>query len=246
MEDKIKIYESLLDEKASLEKECFNYSLDYAREFGDDIETLFELKVDVVSLKKKIAYCVRKDYRCETIYRSDLDRYIDEEILDYRRKLQDLIEFNRAARDSNGPLVTHEEHKKIKKLYFEIAHLIHPDLHPEYNDDEGISELWDKAVIAYKCNRYKELVEVYDQIIIKVNDSDVFIENIEAKIEVLKDEIQVIKENEPYTYRFILDDDNEIKETHEEIGKEINDYREYRESLLRELSRFDVVEGNNA
>lgn len=246
MEDIIKIYESLLDEKASLEKECFIYSLEYAREFGKDIEKLFELKVEVITLKKKIAYCVKKDYRGENIYSSDLDKYIDEEIMDYQRQLQDLIEYNKAAREAGESQITHEEHKKIKKLYYEIAHLIHPDLHQEYKNDGEILGLWNKAVNAYKCNRYKDLVETYDQIIIKVKNSDVFIENIDGKIEVLKGEIKEIKENEPYTFKFILDDDVEIKEVHDDLRKEIKDYKEYKANLERELLNFKVIEGCDA
>lgn len=246
MDDKIKIYESLLNEKASLEKDCFRYSFEYLREFGDEIEALFELKVEVVTLKKKIAFCVRKDYRNEPIYSSDLDKYIDEEILDYQRRLQELIEYNKAAKEDKGTLISFEEGKKIKKLYYKIAHLIHPDLHPEYKEDEEMFELWNKAVTAYKCNDYKSLVETYDKIIIKVSDSDVYIDNIDGKIEVIKGEINDIKENEPYTYKFILDDDVETKEYHENLKKEINDYEEYKANLERELSHFKIAEGYDA
>lgn len=246
MDDRIKIYESLLNEKASLEKDCFRYSLEYAREFGDEIESLFELKVEAVTLKKKIAFCVRKDYRNEPIYSSDLDKYIDEEIIDYQRRLQELIEYNKAAKEDKGTPITFEEGKKIKKLYYEIAHLIHPDLHPEYKEDKEMFELWNDAVSAYKCNDYKSLVETYDKIIIKVNDSDVHIENIEGKIEVIKDEINDIKKNEPYTYKFILDDDVEIKELHDNLRKEIKDYEGYKNNLEKELSRFNIVEGCDA
>ena len=99
MDEKIKVYETLLNEKGSLEKECFEYSLDYAREFGKQIEDLFELKLEVVTLKKKIAYCVKKSYQNETIYSSELDRYIDLEILEYQAKLDELIEINRASKE---------------------------------------------------------------------------------------------------------------------------------------------------
>lgn len=246
MDDKIKIYESLLNEKTSLEKDCFRYSLDYAREFGDEIETLFELKVEVITLKKKIAFCVKRDYQNEHIYLFELDKYIDEEILDYQRRLQELIEYNNVARLNKGTPITYEEEKKIKKLYYEIAHLLHPDLHPEYNDDTEILELWNDAVGAYKCNNYKSLMDIYDKVVIKVSGGDINIENIKEKIELLKDEIKDIKENEPYTYKFILEDDTEIKEYHENLKKEIKDYEEYKNSLERELSHFKIVEGCEA
>ena len=66
------------------------------------------------------------------------------------------------------------------------------------------------------------------------------------QIEVIKDEINNIKENEPYTYRFILDDDVETKELHENLHKEIKDYEGYKNNLKKELSRFNIVEGCDA
>ena len=246
MDDNIKIYESLLNEKASLEKECFKYSLEYAREFGEGVERLFELKVEAITLKKKIAFCVKKKYRNETIRLSELEQYIDEEILDYQRRLEELIEYNKYAKEDKGVPITFEEGKKIKKLYYEIVHLIHPDLHPEYKDDVEINRLWDKAVACYKCNDYKSLIEAYDQIIIKTQNNDIHIENIEGKIELITSEIADIKENEPYIYKFILDDDLEIKELHQKIDVEIKDYVEYVLKLENELKTFEIKKGMDA
>ena len=246
MDDNIKIYESLLNEKAALEKDCFHYELEYTREFGDSIVSLFELKVEAVTLKKKIAFCVKKRYRSQEIDASELGRYIDDEILEYQRKLQDLIAFNNEAKKGHSQPITFDESKKIKKLYYQIAHLIHPDLHQEYQNDDAMSELWDKAVAAYKCNHYKELVEIYDQILLKVQSGEATIENIEGKIETLKVEIEEIKANEPYQYKYILDDEMEIKAVHEELEKEIKDYQEYVASLQQELGRFSIVERHDA
>lgn len=246
MEDNIKIYESLLNEKVALEKDCQRYSLDYIKEFGDDIEDLFSLKVEAITLKKKIAFCVSRRYRNETISSIDLDKYIDEEIMDYQRQLDELIGYKKMVKESISHIITFEEAKKIKKLYYEIVHLIHPDLHPEYKDDEEISILWDKAVDAYKRNDYKTLVEAYDQIVIKIKKSDIHIENVEGKIEVVKSEIVSIKESEPYIYKFILDDDEEIKGLHEKLSKEISDYKEYVSKLEKDLNEFDIVDEVNA
>ena len=246
MDDRIKIYESLLNHKGELEKECFALSLDYVLEFGSQVEELFQLKVEVVTLKKKIAFCVQRQYRNQEIDASELNRYIDSEILDYQAKLAELIAFNKAAKENRGPYLAHEDVKKIRKLYYEIVHLIHPDLHPEYEGNVRISGLWDKAVDAYKRNDFHELAEAYDQIIIIIEPSKFEIQDLEAKIARLQDEINAIKEGEPYTYKFILDDEDETQAYHERLDKEIMDYKEYKESLERELKRFRIVERNQA
>lgn len=241
MDEKIKLYESLLNQKANLEKDCFKYSLEYSREFGKQIEELFELKVEAITLKKKIAYCVKKEYRNEIIYSNELDKYIDEEIIEYRKRLNELIEYNKANKENKGIPITYEEAKKIRNIYYKIAHLIHPDLHPEYLDNEEISSLWDEAVIAYKCNKYNKICEIYDKIILKVNDNNIIIEDLDNKINFINEEIINIKENEPYTYKFILDDELEIKEFHNELDKEIKDYKEYKDNLINELSNFNII-----
>ena len=240
MEDKIKIYELLLNEKTFLEKECFHYEVDYFREFGEKIENLFQLKVDSITLKKKIAFCVKKTYNNKPIYSYDLDRYIDEEIIEYQQRLQELIDYNKYIKEDERTPITFDESHKIKKLYYKVAHLVHPDLHPEYKEDEDILELWNKAVNAYKSNNLKLLVEAYDQIIILVNDNDIYIEDIENKIETLKEEINEIKNNTPYTYKFILNDVLQVEELHNDLDREIKDYQEYKSSLENELSKFDI------
>ena len=98
IDDILDQYESLLNQKADLEKKCEQLSLEYIREFGDDIETLFSLKVEVVTLKKQIAFCVRKSYRNEAIYEYQLKRYVDAELIAYREKLEELIKANKEAK----------------------------------------------------------------------------------------------------------------------------------------------------
>ena len=246
MEDRVKVYESLLNLKSELEKECFSLSLDYALEFGDQVEALFQLKVEAVTLKKKIAYCVQRQYRNQEINAADLDHYIDEEILEYQAKLAELIAFNNAAKTSESHSITFSDEKKIRKLYFEIVHLIHPDLHPEYQEIAGISNLWDKAVDAYKRNDYRTLVQAYDQILLLVKPGEFQIADLETKIVALQDEIALIKESEPYTFKFILNEEEEIQAYHDKLVKEISDYEEYKQSLERELERFPIQRRNEA
>ena len=245
MQDKIGIYESLLNQKASLDKEGFHYSLEYTREFGDEIRTIFELKVEILILKKKIAFCVRKSNRNETIYTAELDRYTDDEILNFQTRLEELTEHVKSAKQK-GQVINYEQSKKIKKLYYEIVHLIHPDLHPNYSHDEELKELWNKAVTSYKCNDYKSLVQVYDQIIIKVKNEEAIINNIDEKIESLKDEIKETRESLPYQYKFLLESEEDVDGTHEQYTREISDYQEYKAKLEQDLATFNIFEGSDA
>lgn len=242
--DLLKIYESLLNEKAALEKECLTLSIDYFREFGEDTQTLFALKVEVVTLKKKIAFCVKKRYNNEKIYAKDLDEYIDAEIMEYQRKLDELIAYNKEVKKSYKT-ITFDDVQKIKKIYYKIAHMVHPDLHPEYTEDETIMDLWYKAVNAFKSNDLNTIREVYDKVLLTTSRKDIEIEDVEKKIDAITKEILEIKGDVPYTYKSILNDDEELNKKHQELQKEIDDYEGYKVSLEKELSQFDIIRKEN-
>ncbi len=245
IDDILDQYESLLNQKADLEKKCEQLSLEYIREFGDDIETLFSLKVEVVTLKKQIAFCVSKSYRNEAIYEYQLKRYVDAELIAYRARLEELIKANKEAKE-DLETVTYEEERKIKKIYYRIAHLIHPDLHPEYADSEFIRELWEAAVDAYKRDDYHELSITYDRVLLQVGETGIVLEGIQEKIASVEKEIEEIKGNNPYQYKFILDDPEEVKSYHKELAQEITDYQEYKTKLEGDLASFEIIKGGQA
>lgn len=236
----IKLYESLLNDKSNLEKECELISLAYIKEFGEEITKLFSLKVEAVTLKKKIAFCISKQYQNKPIYSYELNNYIDEEIASYQLKLNELRDYYASSKEDRDT-ISYSDLARIKKLYYRIVHLIHPDLHPEYRNEIVIRDLWNKSVDAYKRNDYTTLVEAYDQIMLYVSDNDISIDDIEDKIAKIKDKINDIKNVAPYTYKYILDDNEETKSFHEQLQNEIKDYEQYVKSLNDELSKFEII-----
>ena len=70
------------------------------------------------------------------------------------------------------------------------------------------------------------------------------IPNLEAKIEQLEEEINEILTTAPYTYGELLADEARVKAKTEELQKEIDDFRKYKDELdeaLRQLMVFDGV-----
>ena len=55
--------------------------------------------------------------------------------------------------------------------------------------------------------------------------------NIDEKILQLKEEIQEYIQNEPYTYKFILMDEDKIHQKDIELKKEIQSYKDYQNKL---------------
>jgi len=239
MQEKIEIYESLLNQAASLEKECFHISLDYVREFGEENNNIFALKIACIELKKKIAYCVKAKNNNILIDLEKMKIDIDKAMKAYKTQLNQNLEFAKYATSDKGKEITFDDRRSIKQMYYKIVHLIHPDLHPEYIKNKKVNDLWLITVDAYKRNDMKTLRRAYDQVLIMVGDfEEIVLDNIDVKISIIEEEIKTIKENAPYTYKFILQDEDEIINLHNKNRETEKYYKNYKENLELELSKF--------
>ena len=106
-------------------------------------------------------------------------------------------------------------------------------------------DLWYKAVNAFKSNDLNTIREVYDKVLLITSQKDIEIEDVEKKIDAITKEILEIKGDVPYTYKSILNDDEELNKKHQELQKEIDDYEGYKVSLEKELSQFDIIRKEN-
>ena len=247
MNERLKAYESLLIEKETLKKECARNYETYMLTFGDDLVALFELKIEVVALKKKIAFCTKKQNFGQKIRWKDLERYIDAELSSYRVDLANMKSDRDYAKESEKHPISYDEFHKLRKLFFKIVHLIHPDLHPELVNDEIIASIWEKACDGYARNDSEAVIECYDHLmIIGIASESMPLEDVEERIENVQKEIEDIKASEAYQYRFILQDE-ETKEAHrQDILRQKEEYENYRVSLEKELAQFDIVKEADA
>jgi len=97
-------------------------------------------------------------------------------------------------------------------------------------------------VLAYKSNNLSDLILVYDQIILIVNkDEELVIEDLDHKIELLKDEIDYIKTTEPYTFLPILKSKKKTDEFMSNLQKNIETYTKYLDDLKEKMGEFHVA-----
>ena len=66
------------------------------------------------------------------------------------------------------------------------------------------------------------------------------IENSKEKIHKIEEEIEAIISNDPYKFKFILDDFSAIKRKKDELESDIEEYQEYLEELLGKLNEFNI------
>ncbi|MBD5583648.1 MAG: hypothetical protein HDQ88_00995 [Clostridia bacterium] len=242
-DNKIDTYKNLLLRRDSLKKEGDLVWLEYVRKFGNLIEELMKIKIECIALKKKIAYCQAKQNRNEIIVASEMEFEIETELADYYDELGKIL----FIKNSEGTTISDYEFLQIKRLYRKIAMMIHPDLHPELFDKFEIADLWNKAKNAYLSNDYEQLKETEFLIIQEIkNYSDTAenceIENIDAKIENLRKEIEKIISSDPYKYKFLLENTKFMEEERNTIKNETEQYRQYIEELNKLFSKFTITE----
>lgn len=236
-------YEESLLRRDALRREAEQYHLEYIQTFGELIETSFRLKVDCISKKKMIAYCQQKANRGERINGNALADYIAKQMASYQQELDDLVKGVKAAR--NAKEISAADVKKIKTIYHRLAKKIHPDLHPEYAQDDVMMEYWHRIVVAYRHNQLKEMQELEALVEAYLAQTgsgtpDFEIPDVEEKIRDVEREIAEILSTNPYLYKLILEDERETADQTRKLQDEIDSYKTYAAQLDEVLATFEI------
>ena len=234
-------YEELLLRKDKFEKEALHWYNEYIRVFGKYLIGLFEVKVECIRLKKLIALAQAAINQGLAPDMDDINGLVDEQMQSYYDDLQNMIKDHETSRKAKQL----PEHVilKIKKIYREIAKILHPDINPETQKDPVLTDLWNRVVTAYKCNQPEDLEEL--QVLVNsaleekgIDVSKIVIPDIEEKIKELEQKINEIITTDPYNYKFLLEDREETAQRIQDLEDDTKQYTDYKnelESVLKEL-----------
>ncbi len=235
-------YEELLLRKDKFEKEALIWYSEYIRVFGKYLIDLFEIKVECIRLKKLISLAQAQINQGLTPDMDSINALVEEQMLSYYEELRNMTREHEEARKAkrSPELVV----LKVKKIYREIAKILHPDINPATQKDPDLLELWNRVVVAYKCNKLEELEEL--QVLVNaaltgkgIDVSKIIIPDIEEKIRKVEEEINKIITTDPYNYKFLLEDAEEKEQmirNYEDEKKEYDDYKIKLENALKELT----------
>ena len=236
-------YEEVLLRRDNLRKEAENYHLQYIRVFGDLITRSFEMKVECIRKKKMIAYCQRQVNAGKSIDASKMATFIESEMAQYRKDLEAIVNDVKAAKE--GERISRSDVEKIKKIYYRLVKLIHPDMRPDLAEDETIKDLWQRIVVAYTYNRLKDLQELEVMVMARLEKTgagggEVKIEDLDRKIADVEAEIKVIINTDPYLYKILLEDETKRLARKQDYEDEIASYEVYSAQLDEVLANFEI------
>ena len=227
-----------------LEKEAEHILLEYTRIFGDISAEIFKLKIDCIALKKSISYCITAKNRGESVSQEKLREYIAGKMAAYQAELEEMVRQNELSK--KGEKISVFQAKEIKRIYREIAKILHPDISNITEKHPPLADLFQRVLIAYHCNDYKEIKELevlVNRALEKIGEEkfELVIPDVDAKIAELEEEIQRITTTEPYTFRELLDDSERVRQKMTAFEEERDSYVNYKAELESKLA--EIQEG---
>lgn len=240
-------YEALTLQKEQLEKDAEDYYFAYIREFGELTTASFELKIDCIALKKEISLYVSAKNAGRKLRAEDVAEFLKIQMSSYREELARMLKEKEIA--GKSVQIGYADEFQIKSIYKRLAKLLHPDISPLTGKYPALAELFQRIVVAYRCNDLKELRKL--EVLVNreleehgINDFSMIIPDISDRIAELLDDIEHIVSHEPYTYKKILDDPDAVEDKKRRLTEEIGEYKKYKAELEEQLRRIkELVNG---
>jgi hypothetical protein len=213
---------------------------------------LLEVRIEVYRLKRKMELIQSCINRQSEIVPEAIDILLEKEIQGQRKKLEEESKkIEETLKFIGSPKMNSDEAIELRKIYYKLAHVLHPDLNPGQNETMKI--LWLKVSECYRqgdLNQMK-LMEVLTFHEVKPDSSKRTLEELLKRNEVfssritqLLKEIELIQTNFPFTYKEHLNDpswiDSENNDSLNAISKAQEEIAVYENAIEILLSGKDT------
>ena len=234
-EDLYKRYVRLLLEKEKIVKTNFQVQQRFIELFGDLRLEMLKVEIEIAKIKKEMEYLVRKKNRNESYALEEMDDFVNQALEGMKAQYERMKE--EQAQLKNKKMLSQEEVKEVKRLYRRLVKLVHPDLNPHQTKEQ--KELWHQLQKAYRNNDLAWLRELNVLIVLKTKGhEEVEIEDLEDKIEAVREEIALLKEEDLYQMRELVFDEEWIDAYKEQYERERSDFEVYLRSLQKEKEKL--------
>lgn len=228
--------------------ECENIETAYLLLFGALEYKVYEAQCSMLKLKRKVELIQASKNRQEKVDFSKIEDILNREFEEYKNKLNDQInKMNKAIERNNSTSLSVEETSELKKLYRKIVKALHPDLNPSIS--EAQRTMFENAVLAYKSGDLftlriinemivdNTLPDIKQDAIAQLTEEKKRLENL---INGIKNSINKLKSEYPYTMLDIIKDSektNNLKLELEDILKQYNDAITIYSTKIEEMLR---------
>jgi len=228
--------------------ECKNIEMQYMLVLGDLEYRLYEADCALCRERRKLEMIQAKLNRREIIVLGQVEKALDQEFEEYRKKLElQIAKMNRAIERKNAKAMTEAETKEFKKMYREIVKTLHPDMNPNITPEQ--IQLFHNAVKAYENGDMASLriisETVTDPSLKPYADGSIAAlekerDRLQECVDLINEMIVDIKKSYPYILKEIIEDPEKISTRKEEytdslaqIKNAIDVYRRRIEEALR-------------
>lgn len=214
---------------------CKNIETEYMLKLGSIEYKAYEAQCAALRLKRKIELIQAKKNRQEKVIISAIEETLDIEFTEYQKQLDEQInKMNDALKRSKAEVLSDEDNKKLKKLYRKIVKALHPDINPDVSETQV--NLFDNAVQAYKngdLNTLKiigemvgnsPLPEQHKDALTQLNEEK---ERLQHLLKAIRDSIEQIKSEYPYTMKEIIEDEEQTEQKKKELENILSQYNEF-------------------
>ncbi len=213
---------------------------------------LLEVRIEVYRLKRKMELIQSCINRQSEIVPEAIDILLEKEIQGQRKKLEEESKkIEEALKFIGLPKMNSDEAIELRKIYYKLAHVLHPDLNPAQN--ETMKMLWLKVSECYRqgdLNQMK-LLEVLALHETKLDSTPSALEELKkrndlfsSRITHLMKEIEHTKTNFPFTYSELLKDsswvDIENNDSLNAISKAMEEKTVYENAIEILLNKTDT------
>lgn len=211
---------------------CKNIETEYMMKLGGLEYRVYETMCVALRLKRMTELIQAKKNRQEKVIISHIELILDDEFASYQKTLDDLTDrMNEAISRNNAERLSVDENKELKKLYRAIVKALHPDINP--NASEAQIQLFNNAVTAYKNGDLATLRIISEMIggdTLSGQHEDAMAQLVRERVrlrEMLKsvrESIDKIKSEYPYTLKEILDDPKRVEQKRLELEELLKQY----------------------
>ena len=207
--------------------ECNNIEMQYILEFSSRIYKVQELQIKYQRLKRELELIQTKINRQEPINMKAINALLDEEMIEYKEKLNEFVGKMNEAVERKDNLITFNDEQiaEQKKLYRKIIRALHPDLHPDATPEQ--MKLLSTAIYYYETGNIEGLNTIAkmvdDSLDIDENSLDAMSlltkekKQLLAMLQRVQEKIEQIKSIPPYNLKVYLEDEDRKLQKKQEL-----------------------------